>query len=144
MPEPVRVTAAVIVRRAPTADNRSPTTILACRRAADERHHPGKWEFPGGKVEPGESLSECLRRELQEELGIIAQIGSALATSQHQYAGRDAVEITFFEVREFEGTPTNLVFGEMRWVEIENLLGLDFLEADREFVEQLANSGFSL
>jgi 8-oxo-dGTP diphosphatase len=144
MPDPVRVTAAVIVRRAPATDKRSPTAILACRRADDERHHPGKWEFPGGKVEPGESLTESLRRELQEELGITAQIGPVLATSQHQYAGRDAVEITFFEVRDFEGTPANLVFGEIRWVELGDLLELDFLEADREFVERLANSGFSL
>jgi mutator protein MutT len=135
----VSVTAAVIVRGEPSA-----ITVLACQRAADARHHPGKWEFPGGKVEPGESLVECLRRELREELGIVARIGPALATSRHQYAGRDVVEITFFAVRELEGTPTNLVFGDMRWVKPEDLSQLDFLEADREFVGWLAKSGRSI
>src|SRR5678815_1629355 len=72
--------AAGIVRR----DRR----ILACRRSAAMRH-PGKWEFPGGKVEAGETVEECLRRELDEELGIDAEIGALVLESVARYPGLD-------------------------------------------------------
>jgi 8-oxo-dGTP diphosphatase len=140
METPVRVTAAVIVR----ADDRSPTTVLVCQRAADEVRHPLKWEFPGGKVESGETLAEGLRRELEEELGIVAEIGPLLAATRHHYAGRDTVEISFFAVRGYEGSLTNRVFADIRWAMVTELSGLDFLEGDREFVSQLARGDIAL
>lgn len=112
--------------------------ILVCQRAAGSRH-AGKWEFPGGKREPGESLEQCLRRELEEELGIVAEIGRVLAQTRHHYEGRGVIELTFFAVDAFAGTPANLVFAQICWVRLANLAGLDFLEADRDFVEKLAS-----
>jgi mutator protein MutT len=117
-------------------------SVLVCRRAEGSLH-ASKWEFPGGKREPGESLEQCLRRELREELGIAATIGPILAATRHHYAGRGPVELTFFDVPRFEGAPMNIVFAEIRWVPIPNLEDLDFLEADREFVRRLSSGELS-
>lgn len=124
----VEVTAGVIARD---------DTILVCQRAAGSTHAL-KWEFPGGKREPGESLAECLRRELQEELGIVAEIGRVLAATKHEYSGRGWIELTFFEVGRFEREPVNRVFADIRWVRVADLESLDFLDADREFIRQLS------
>lgn len=114
--------------------------ILACRRREDERSHPGRWEFPGGKQEPGESLVGCLARELEEELGIRAEIGLEIDSKRHHYAGGPAVEIHFFHVDRFEGEPVNRIFAEIRWVAPQELSRLDFLEADRPIVESLGRT----
>jgi 8-oxo-dGTP diphosphatase len=76
--------------------------ILVCQRT---RHQtmPLKWEFPGGKIEPGEQPREALRRELQEELGIEANIGDEVARIRHDYKSGSAVELRFFTVREYKG-----------------------------------------
>jgi len=112
-------------------------TVLVCQRAPGG-HHPGKWEFPGGKVEAGESLAAGLRRELREELGIEAVIGAVLWRTRHQYAGRDPFELTFLLVPDYTGTITNRVFAALRRVPLRRLHELDFLDADREFVTLLA------
>lgn len=129
----VEVTAGVIVER---------QRVLVCQRVAGSRHGL-KWEFPGGKREAGETLAECLRRELEEELGIVAAIGAVLATTRHNYEGGE-LEITFFEVDHFEGVPTNRIFADMRWVKITELEGVDFLEADLAFVRRLAKGRVTL
>jgi len=112
--------------------------ILACQRT---RHQPMplKWEFPGGKIEEGEQPRDALRRELEEELGIEATIGNEVARIQHRYAGGGAVELRFFEVREYQGEIENRIFREIRWVRREELLELDFLDADRSLVRDLAD-----
>jgi 8-oxo-dGTP diphosphatase len=110
--------------------------ILACQRPANQSH-PGKWEFPGGKREPGETTAECLRRELREELGIEAEVGPQLWQSEHTYPGRAPVALTFFRVDHFGGEPRNLVFADMRWVALADLARLDFLAADRELIDLL-------
>jgi 8-oxo-dGTP diphosphatase len=113
-------------------------TVLACQRPPDQQH-PGKWEFPGGKREPGETLAECLRRELHEELDIDAEIGAQVWSTEHTYAGREPVALTFFAVPAFRGTLRNRVFADIRWVEITALPELDFLDADRDLIERLAS-----
>lgn len=113
--------------------------VLICQRTA-EQAFPLQWEFPGGKVEAGEDLVTALRRELCEELGIEAVIGSEVATVQHQYAEGLAVELHFFLVTEFAGEIENRIFHEVRWEERTALNAESFLEADRGVVRQLASS----
>lgn len=110
--------------------------ILACQRVPGG-DHPGKWEFPGGKRENGETLPECLRRELEEELGVEARIGSEVWRIKHRYPGREALELTFYRVAEARGTICNRAFADLRWVPIGSLWELDFLAADRGVVEAL-------
>ena len=125
--EPVHVSAGILVRAG---------QVLACQRRAD-RSHPGKWEFPGGKREAGETMAECLRRELREELGIEAEVGPELWRSEHTYPGRPTVALVFFRVDRFAGAARNLEFAEIRWVDLADLAGLDFLDADRELIARL-------
>lgn len=125
--EATAVTAGVLCR-----DER----VLVCRRRPDVEH-AGKWEFPGGKVEAGESLEACLRRELAEELGIDAGVGHLLWRTRHTYGGGKSVMLHFFFVREYAGEVRNQVFASVRWVPLGGLAGLDFLEGDREFVAAL-------
>jgi len=117
--------------------------VLVCQRAPGG-HHPGKWEFPGGKVEPGESLEACLRRELQEELGIEAIIGPLLWTTRHQYPEREPFALSFFSIWDYTAAIRNRVFAAVRWVAIERLGDLDFLEGDREFIAALCTGRVEL
>jgi len=111
--------------------------ILACQRT---RHQamPLKWEFPGGKIEEGEQPRDAMRRELEEELGIVAEVGAEVARIVHEYPGGGAVELRFFEVRNYQGEIENRIFREVRWVTRQELLELEFLEADLGLVKDLA------
>ena len=111
-------------------------TVLVCQRTNHD-NHPGKWEFPGGKRERGEGLSACLQRELREELGIDADVGSELWRTRHTYPGHETVELFFFSITAFHGCMVNRTFADIRWVPIGTLSSLDFLEADRDLVERL-------
>jgi 8-oxo-dGTP diphosphatase len=97
-------------------------------------HHPLKWEFPGGKVEPGEPPEAALIRELQEELAIQARIDRELMRYQYQYPGRSRILLIFYRVVDFEGFLQNLDFEQLRWEQPERLRDYDFLEGDRKFI----------
>jgi 8-oxo-dGTP diphosphatase len=103
----------------------------------DLGHHPLKWEFPGGKVEPGETPEAALIRELQEELGIQARIDRELMRYEYQYPGRSRILLIFYRVVDFEGDPQNLDFDQIRWELPELLREYDFLEGDALFVGQV-------
>ncbi|HWZ44334.1 MAG TPA: 8-oxo-dGTP diphosphatase MutT [Candidatus Saccharimonadales bacterium] len=126
-----QVVAALIVRK-------SEGEILICQRTA-EQAMPLKWEFPGGKIEPGELPAEALRRELEEELGIQATIGPMVVSLQHSYANGNHVELHFFLVREFAGEIENRIFHEVRWAARSELPSYDFLAADLGLVRDLAD-----
>ena len=111
--------------------------VLICQRRADQPM-AHKWEFPGGKMEPGETAEEALRRELDEELSIRAQIGSRITRLRHTYRSGGAVDLQFFVVQQFEGELRNNIFQQMRWCELRNLPAYDFLAADRGLVRDLA------
>jgi 8-oxo-dGTP diphosphatase len=111
--------------------------ILICRRKADQPHAL-KWEFPGGKLETGETPEEALRRELREELAIEAQIGRKVERYEFCYPVGKPILLIFHAVDEFAGEPHNCVFDEIRWVEQSALADFDFLEGDVEFVKRLA------
>ena len=97
-----------------------------------------QWEFPGGKIEPGESAEEALARELDEELGIRATIGPPVTHIRHNYRNGGAVDLQFFTVREFAGEITNRIFAQLVWAKLEDLPTYDFLPADRGLVRDLA------
>jgi 8-oxo-dGTP diphosphatase len=111
--------------------------VLICQRT---RHQamPLKWEFPGGKIEPGEELEEALHRELEEELGIRAAIGRKVATIRHTYGNGGSVELHFFVIEEFQNAIQNRIFRDVRWVSKEEMPGYDFLEADIALVKDIA------
>jgi len=113
--------------------------ILICRRTATQPHAL-KWEFPGGKVEAGESPPQALCRELQEELAVRAQIGDEVERYEFCYPGRSPILLIFYAVTDFSGEPRNCGFEEMRWVAPEELPQFDFLEGDIDFVKSLAKS----
>jgi 8-oxo-dGTP diphosphatase len=100
----------------------------------DLGHHPLKWEFPGGKVEPGETPDAALVRELQEELGIHARIDRELMRYEYQYPGRSRILLIFYRVVDFDGDPQNLDFDQIRWELPEMLRNYDFLEGDTDFI----------
>jgi len=100
--------------------------------------HGLKWEFPGGKVEPGEEPRAALARELREELGIEAQIGEEIERYDFSYAAQPATHLIFFRVTEFAGEPENLDFAQIAWAERQRLPEYDFLEGDVDFVKKLA------
>jgi 8-oxo-dGTP diphosphatase len=103
--------------------------------------HALKWEFPGGKVEPGEAPAAALARELEEELGIHAEIGPQLADYPYTYAGRPPIRLIFFRVTNFSGNLENRDFHDIRWETRERLPAFDFLEGDVDFVRALALAG---
>ena len=111
--------------------------LLICQRTQDQAM-PLKWEFPGGKIEPGEDPITALRRELQEELGIDATIGERITRIEHKYKHGGAVELQFFVVRHFDGNIQNRIFKDVRWEKLAELPKYDFLDADRDLVKQLA------
>jgi 8-oxo-dGTP diphosphatase len=111
--------------------------LLVCQRT---RHQtmPLKWEFPGGKIEEKEQPRDALRRELEEELGILATIGDEVVRIRHEYPNRATVELRFFVVREYQGEIENRIFKEIRWAIPKDLPEFDFLEADLTLVKDLA------
>lgn len=96
------------------------------------------WEFPGGKIETGESPEEALARELDEELGIKATVGPKVVHIRHNYRHGGAVDLQFFSVREFEGEIQNHIYEQIRWVKLGDLTTYDFLAADRGLIRDLA------
>ncbi len=115
--------------------------VLVGQRRSDDRH-PFKWEFPGGKVESGETPQQALVRELWEELHIEARIGTELARYEHDYPNGSRVHLLFFAVPRFSGEPTGQVFEQIRWVDLSALPELDFLDGDFDFVRRLARGDF--
>ena len=100
-----------------------------------------KWEFPGGKIEPGETSVQALARELSEELGIDATIGDRITSLRHTYRNGGTIEIEFFLVRDFRGELTNpiSIFQQMLWISIVRLPDFDFLAADLNLIRDLAD-----
>ena len=111
--------------------------VLICQRRADQPHAL-KWEFPGGKVEAGESPEAALVRELREELGIESETGRELMRYQFGYPGKSPILLVFLGVRKWQGTPRNLIFESVVWAPQASLAQYDFLEGDMEFLRNFA------
>ena len=131
--KPLRYVVAALILRGQDAQRE----VLICQRRPDQPMGL-KWEFPGGKVEPGESAPQALARELDEELGIRATIGPEVTTVRHNYRNGGAIHIQFFSVPSFDGELRNIIFQDMRWSPLERLPDYDFLAADLTLIRELA------
>lgn len=100
------------------------------------KHMAGRWEFPGGKVNPGESEAAALARELREELGVEVTASRPFMRLRHAYADRE-VELSMWVIESFRGEAQSLDGQRLKWVQPERLGDEDILEADRPFVEAL-------
>ncbi len=112
--------------------------ILICRRTA-QQSHPLQWEFPGGKVEPGELPAAALERELEEELDVRRTRSEEITRYEFTYPGKPPIELIFFRVLDFEGAPRNRIFHEMRWEPPAAFPQFDFVEGDLDFVRSFAD-----
>jgi 8-oxo-dGTP diphosphatase len=128
----IKVVAAVIEREG--------KILIGQRRKTDS--HGLKWEFPGGKVERGESPARALARELEEELGIQARIGREIGRHTHYYPRRVTIQLVFYAVKEFGGEPQSIAFENIVWESPERLTAYDFLDGDLDFVKRLAAGEF--
>ena len=118
--------------------------VLACQRKRTATY-PLKWEFPGGKLESGESPEHALTRELWEELSIRPEISSQLHCQEWIYAenaegnGKESsFRVFYYIVPSFAGELANGAFEQIRWVSVSELQGMDILEGNRTAVELLA------
>jgi len=110
--------------------------ILVCQRGKNSRYAL-KWEFPGGKMEEGESTLECLKRELREELSIEVDGFDRHETSINHYEDGGTFEVTYCFVSRFHGTPKNNVFERILWTSLAELRSLDILSGNKPFVDLL-------
>lgn len=113
--------------------------ILIARRH-DDAHQGGLWEFPGGKVESGETVGEALARELHEELGIVVQTSSCtqLLEIRHDYTDK-VVLLDVWTVSDFDGEPVGKEGQPLTWVEPQALLAYDFPAANVAIVDAILN-----
>jgi 8-oxo-dGTP diphosphatase len=129
---PLRVTAAIVLRGS--------QVLIAKRKAGGPLG--GLWEFPGGKVEPGETPEECLARELEEELGVAAEVGRFVTSSQFTYDDRE-IELLAYEVELGSGPFVLTSHDEVRWVSPAELLDLELAPADVPIARLLVSGGRS-
>ncbi len=125
------VTAAVIMKEG---------KLLIAQRLPDSRFEPGKWEFPGGKVDFGEHPEECLVRELEEELGIHVAVISHYSTASHVYDQNGQVRhvvILFYLCRIESGEPEILDCQDVKWVSRDELSTFQFVEGDHPIIERV-------
>jgi len=112
---------------------------LICQRPGSTSH-AGLWEFPGGKLQQGESEAECLAREIMEELGCHILPLDLIMNAEHEYPGK-AVSLGFYRAIPLEGLEAKFIPREgqgVRWVETAELPKMDLLPADRPIAEFLA------
>jgi mutator protein MutT len=126
MSEPIEVAAGLIFREG---------LLLITQRPAGG-HLAGLWEFPGGKREPGETMPQCLRRELAEELGVVVNIGQCVETLTHAYPEK-TVRLEFYLCELAEGEPAGLDGQQFAWVTVDELEEYKFPAADARLLERL-------
>jgi len=116
-------------------EGEQPGRFLVSRRLSDS-HLGGHWEFPGGKLEPGESPASALQRELREELGIEVEVGDPFAVGHHVYVEHEVV-LLVLRCRHTQGEPRCLEVAELAWLTAEEIAALSLPPADGPVVERL-------
>ena len=116
----------------------APGRVLVNQRTPDKTH-AGQWEFPGGKVEVGETDEAALRREIYEELGVLVTAARPLMAFAHEYSERH-VQLSVWVVDQFTGTPVGIEGQPLLWVLPAQLRSMPLLAADLPIIEKLENS----
>ena len=129
-PSPVRVAAALIIR-----DGR----FLICRRP-DHKARGGLWEFPGGKLEPGESAAEALARECREELGVTVAPGEIYMEVDHAYPDV-TIHLTLFRAAIVSDRPRKLEHADIRFIAPAEIPRYDFCPADADILKRILSTG---
>ena len=135
MSQEVRVAVGVVLRQ---SQSTGITETFVTRRLVHQ-HQGGKWEFPGGKVEQGESTEQALVRELEEEIGIRVQSSRPLVVISHDYIDKQVI-LDVHEVFDFSGEPCGLEGQVGQWVMLSDLPALEFPKANQVIIEKLLNS----
>ena len=110
--------------------------VLIARRKHGKQH-PGKWEFPGGTLEEGETHEQCLKRELQEELAATAEVGDLICASEYRYTPDYTIRLLAYRATVISDAFNLNDHEEVRWVRPADLAGYDFPEADIPIIEEL-------
>ncbi len=129
--EKIMEVAAAVIRR-------GGQVLIGKRRAGS--YYGGYWEFPGGKLEDGETPADCLARELKEELGIDCHVGELLTVTLYEYTDRK-VRLYAFHIDDMLGEPRALEHAEIRWVRFEETASLAFVPADIPILRALMSRG---
>lgn len=125
--EKIEVVAAIIMN--------SKGQYYCCQRP-EEKNLAGYWEFPGGKIEPGEGPKEAVIREIREELACTVKVEKGIGKTCHEY-NFGFIELDFYICRIIEGYPKNLEHNDAKWVNKEDLINLEWAPADIAAVECL-------
>ena len=129
----IKVAVGIILRNGGPDGRRS---VLLCQRKENAKY-PLKWEFPGGKVEDGEDVAECLGRELREELGVSIAPPELFHRQEALYPDSGHYEVYYYLVGGVTGTMVNRVFHRVEWVRLSELASYDILEGNRDVVDKL-------
>ncbi len=131
----IKVAVGIIIQKEHDANSKS-CRVLLCQRKKSARYGL-KWEFPGGKLEDGETPEYCLRRELREELSISAEIGQLFHQQHYVYPDSGKFDVFYYKVDTFTGTIINHVFESFEWVPVAELFQYDILDGNRDVVAKL-------
>lgn len=114
--------------------------FFVCRRLSHQ-HQGGKWEFPGGKIDEGESVEEALRRELKEEIGIVVKAAAPLMEITFSYPDKSVI-LHVSIVSDFTGKEHGAEGQESKWVSFAELIQLDFPAANVQIIDKLKTLGY--
>lgn len=114
--------------------------LLGQRRPGDK--HALKWEFPGGKIEPGETPAQALARELDEELAIVSGAITEMHRYEFAYPGKSPVRLIFLHVAGFQNEIDNRIYHALAWIHASELQNYDILEGDLAFIAWLKASSW--
>ena len=129
-PKIIRVTAAII-----ELENK----ILIAQRKAKDSLFGGLWEFPGGKIEDGETPKECMARELKEELEIEVEVGRLIISNKHRYPN-GIYELLVYKVEHISGNFVLNDHDEVKWITIDEISNFEFPPANTPIINYLKNS----